>query len=409
MGWNDFIGRAMTRAQFAAYVASLTWSAWKPIGIVLHNTAAPTLAQWAEIGPAHEARIRNLKNYYQNQQHWHGGPHLFVSRDFINVFDGLLEPGTHSPSFNRTHFGIEMVGDFDRELFNSGDGAKVRDNAVFAMAVLCLKHGFNPDTAIKLHKEDPRTTHACPGKYVVKADVIARVKAEMLRQSGKPALVIPDKVDGPPSPPPTWKVPDHDAFKDDKPKPRRYTNITATVFSGPGDKLDNSLSAYGGRVDHNAFGVALPFKFQGKRRKVRVFHKGRSEIASIVDRGPHNLNDDYWNTAAGRPRVEAQYIAGARSENGKVPRNDAGIDLTPGLARAIGLVGKGKVDWEFVQPSGGGNVIGGGAGVIIVGGGTVAANEAQKAGWHPVAIGMIFVSAVVLAVAAWTIIKRMRA
>lgn len=409
MGWNDFVGRAMTRAQFAAYVASLTWSAWKPLGIVLHNTASPTLAQWAESGPAHEARIRNLKNYYQNERRWHGGPHLFVSRDFINVFDGLLEPGTHSPSFNRTHLGLEMVGDFDREPFNSGDGAKVRDNAVFAMAVLCLKHGFNPDKDIRLHKEDPLTDHACPGKFVAKSDIIARVKTEMLRQTGKPAPAIPDKIDGAPSPPPTWKVPDHDAFKDDKskaPAPRRMTNITATVFGWSGDEgKSEQRGAYGQLIDVSKPGVALPFRFTGKRPKVRIFYKGRSVVADIVDRGPWNLNDDYWNTSHGRPRVEVQLAAGALAENRQRPRNDAGIDLTPAAARAIGLSGKGKVDWEFVGSSG--NAAGTGTAVVIVTTGTVAANEAQKAGWKPIEIGLVLVLTVAVAITGFLLVRKL--
>jgi hypothetical protein len=109
MGWSDFVGKPFTREEFADYVDKLTWTpkVWNPEkpqmpkGIVLHNTAAPTLAQWVESGPKHEARIRNLRDYYENTQKWHGGPHLFISRDWINIFDGLLEHGTHSPSFTR--------------------------------------------------------------------------------------------------------------------------------------------------------------------------------------------------------------------------------------------------------------------------------------------------------------------
>jgi hypothetical protein len=32
-----------------------------------------------------------------------------------------------------------------------------------------------------------------------------------------------------------------------------------------------------------------------------------------------------------------------------VPTNDAGIDLSPALAEQIGIEGKGKVDWIFVE------------------------------------------------------------
>ncbi len=175
--WPKFEGKARTREESAAYLATLKWD-WQPEGITLHNTAAPTLAQWAESGPSHDARIRNLQNYYENELGWHAGPHFFVSRSFINWFSNPLVPGVHSRCWNMTRFGIEMVGDFNREAFNSGDGAMVRDNAVFLMALLNLRFGFKADD-LTFHVECQRDNHDCPGKNVVKSDVIARVKAQM--------------------------------------------------------------------------------------------------------------------------------------------------------------------------------------------------------------------------------------
>lgn len=196
--WEDFSGKAYTREGFAARVATTTWTKWKPIGIVLHNTAAPTLAQWAEQGEKHDARIRNLQAYYEGMG-WHGGPHWFISRNWINEFSNPLRQGTHSPSFNKTHFGIEMVGDYDTEPFDTGDGALVRDNAVFVMATLCRKFGWDPAKVIKLHKEDPKTTHECPGKRVNKSNVITAVKYEMARQAG---MDVPEPAESPIAPPP---------------------------------------------------------------------------------------------------------------------------------------------------------------------------------------------------------------
>lgn len=198
--WSDFSGKAYTREGFAARIATTTWTwKWKPIGIVLHNTAAPTLAQWAEQGAAHDARIKNLQAYYEGMG-WHGGPHWFISRNWINEFSNPLRQGTHSPSFNKTHFGIEMVGDYNKEAFNSGDGALVRDNAVFVMAVLCRKFNWDPAKVIKLHKEDPKTDHDCPGKNVNKNSIITAVKYEMARQAGLPTPV-PDPESVLPVPP----------------------------------------------------------------------------------------------------------------------------------------------------------------------------------------------------------------
>ncbi|MFX7548722.1 hypothetical protein ABTJ50_20500, partial [Acinetobacter baumannii] len=52
-------------------------------------------------------------------------------------------------------------------------------------------------------------------------------------------------------------------------------------------------------------------------------------------------NDPYWEKG-GRPQSESGIDLRGRRTNG------AGIDLTPGAARAIGIPGKGVVDWEFV-------------------------------------------------------------
>ena len=185
--WNNFEGQARTREQTLERINALQWTDWRPQGITLHNTAAPTLEQWAETGPRHDARIRNLQSYYENDKGWHAGPHWFVSRNWINWFSDPLRPGVHSRCFNATRFGIEMVGDYDQEEFNSGDGALVRDNAVFLIAALNLKFGFEPDD-LKFHVECKKDNHDCPGKKVVKAEVISRVRAMMAALKSEPVM-----------------------------------------------------------------------------------------------------------------------------------------------------------------------------------------------------------------------------
>lgn len=176
--WAHFEGKARALQESVDYLATLHWTDWHPQGITLHNTAAPTLAQWAESGPSHDARIRNLENYYENQLGWHAGPHWFISRTFINWFSNPLLPGVHSRCWNATRFGIEMVGDYGSEPFNSGDGAQVRDLATAWIAALNKRFGFNPDD-LTFHKECVRDNHDCPGRLVSKPDVIARVRAVM--------------------------------------------------------------------------------------------------------------------------------------------------------------------------------------------------------------------------------------
>jgi hypothetical protein len=92
----------------------------------------------------------------------------------------------HSRCFNATHIGIEMVGDYSAEEFNSGDGAQVRDNAVFAMAHLYRALGLSP-SGLVFHKECRRDNHDCPGRKVDKADMIRRVFDFLATLGGAPA------------------------------------------------------------------------------------------------------------------------------------------------------------------------------------------------------------------------------
>lgn len=135
---------------------------------------------------------------------------------------------------------------------------------------------------------------------------------------------------------------------------RRLTRITATEFAGPGDP---ETSAYTGKpIDPDVAGVALPFRFKGALPMVRVIdpRTGRSVVCQIVDVGPWNSvpGDPYWLQDNGRPIVELQRLRGIPAQNGRIPTNDAALDMTPAAWAALGLAGRGKdvLDWEFVTP-----------------------------------------------------------
>jgi uncharacterized protein (TIGR02594 family) len=129
------------------------------------------------------------------------------------------------------------------------------------------------------------------------------------------------------------------------------TNITATMFGG-------QQSAYGGPIVDASPGVALPFRFKGARPRVRVtgVRSGVSIDCDIVDIGPWNINEPYWETGA-RPQAESGFDLGQVS-NG-VPRktNKAGIDLTLAAAQTCQIDGKGLVSWEFIQSPTAPNVV----------------------------------------------------
>jgi N-acetylmuramoyl-L-alanine amidase len=124
--------------------------------------------------------------------------------------------------------------------------------------------------------------------------------------------------------------------------PDNQRDITASVFGG---EDDYNVSAYDEDVvlnDTDLY-VALPDRFEGERPNVRVINKvtGKSEVASIEDVGPWNIDDPYWLSGE-RPQAETGTDMTGRTTNG------AGIDLSPALALALGVDGMGIVDWEFV-------------------------------------------------------------
>jgi hypothetical protein len=184
-----------TPAEFKIYVAKLQWRGWKPKFIVLHNTAEPNLAQWQHDNtgqPYEHRRIVNLNHYYKDEEGWHSGPHLFISPNLIWEACDLTADGVHASCYNSESLGVEMVGDYATEAFDSGDGAKVRDLTVAALAILHDALGIDPDT-LHFHKECLKDHHDCPGKNVDKADMIARIKAAM---KGAPAAVAAPIVGG---------------------------------------------------------------------------------------------------------------------------------------------------------------------------------------------------------------------
>lgn len=173
MTWTPIIGTPHTLPQLQKLIDDMVFDKWRPNGMVVHNTGAPTLKQWHQVSG--EARMRNLTHYFRDQRGWSSAPHAFVADDVIWPFTPFNRPGTHSPSWNGTKLGIEMVGDFSTEDDDSGAGLRVKMNTVALFGMLHMKLGLNPDS-ILLHKEDPRTTHDCPGKNFDKREFIDLVK-----------------------------------------------------------------------------------------------------------------------------------------------------------------------------------------------------------------------------------------
>lgn len=175
--WKGIVGQSFSPSDFDVYCHQLQWTSWRPSFIVLHNTAIPTLAKRPK-GLTLQ-NIKGLEIFYRDEKKWSAGPHLFIDDKQIWVFTPLTVPGVHSPSWNSSSLGIEMLGDYLKESFTSGRGLKVRQNTISAMTTINSILGIDPHT-MKLHREDPLTTHACPGSAVRKLEIIQAVQDSLV-------------------------------------------------------------------------------------------------------------------------------------------------------------------------------------------------------------------------------------
>jgi N-acetylmuramoyl-L-alanine amidase CwlA len=178
--WKPIVGLSFQPDEFANYCNTLHFTTWRPSFIVLHNTYNPDLA--SRPNGLTKQNILDLEVYYRDIMKWSAGPHLFVDDHQIWVFTPLTTSGVHSPSWNNVSWGVEMLGDYNKEAFDSGRGLAVQNNAVAALRILYSTLGIEvTDKTLRLHKEDPLTTHKnCPGKNVIKKEVINKVKSSIV-------------------------------------------------------------------------------------------------------------------------------------------------------------------------------------------------------------------------------------
>jgi N-acetylmuramoyl-L-alanine amidase CwlA len=156
---------------FKQHVAGLKLS-WKPKFVVIHHTAAPSLAQ--RPNGFTEQHMRNIESFYE-EKGWSAGPHLFIDDDQVWLFSTLEKKGVHAVAFNVNGIGIEMLGNYDVEDPKSGRGYLIITNTAKAVAILLKKLGLTNDS-IRFHRDDPNTSKTCPGTKVEKSWFINEVK-----------------------------------------------------------------------------------------------------------------------------------------------------------------------------------------------------------------------------------------
>jgi hypothetical protein len=85
----------------------------------------------------------------------------------------LLTMGAHSRGFNRRSLGICFIGNYDIEV---PDPEMIRIAVDKFIAPISLAYRIHPDRIIA-HRDAPRASTVCPGRYFPMDDVKSQVKA----------------------------------------------------------------------------------------------------------------------------------------------------------------------------------------------------------------------------------------
>ena len=186
-GIARFVGRFFAPADFAAYAKEASkHGSWNPVGITVHHTGAPSLAQRPYGFTAQH--MQNIKWGYENDRAWSSGPHFFVDQNGIWVFVDPAYPGIHAVSFNDTHHGLEMLGNYDSESVNTD---------VLANTAICIRACMNAWGYDKynFHRDCKHTKKTCPGIKITRAiidnaltGVPSPVKAKVVAEDGQQAF-----------------------------------------------------------------------------------------------------------------------------------------------------------------------------------------------------------------------------
>lgn len=175
--------------EFKIFVDGLSWKVWNPLFPTLHNTGVPSLKQYLAWGATPQERWGSNLNAYYRKLGWHSGVHLVACPDYIWNLCDLRQDGVSVSCWNHKTIGIEMVGNYEIGADDplTGEGAKVINNAVWALSVLAKKMNWNLDKVVigveglHFHKECPQDGHPCPGSLVNKNEIIRLVQEQVAK------------------------------------------------------------------------------------------------------------------------------------------------------------------------------------------------------------------------------------
>jgi len=119
-------------------------------------------------------------------------------------------------------------------------------------------------------------------------------------------------------------------------QPGTWQHVMATREGMIGDQTSTRMI-----IRADSMFVALPHP-RALRRFVEVRYRERAIVVPVLDVGPWNIDDAYW-----------EHDARPASERGRGfyrrPVNTAGIDLSDAVFAALGLADNDMVEWRFVH------------------------------------------------------------
>ena len=161
----NIINKKLSLEEFKSYVNGFNFSPLNPTKIVIHHTWRPKTQEWQG-----QKSINGLKTFYEGKG-WSAGPHLFIGEDGIRLFSPLNLVGVHSGEGHTKSIGIEVVGDYDNQVWSG----KTKDNTVGAIKALMSKLAIK-DSGIHFHRE--YSSKSCPGNAITKDWVLNQLNSD---------------------------------------------------------------------------------------------------------------------------------------------------------------------------------------------------------------------------------------
>lgn len=139
-------------------------------GIVIHHTWKPEPRAWRG-----RITVDGTQHYYE-RKNWTSGPHLFVCVGAPNPqHDGIWQmtplnlTGTHAGAWNRTHWGIEVVGNYDTAPWPGATRALVYRTVL----ALCAWRGIVVNRQSIIGHRETGSKKSCPGACI-DMDIVRR-------------------------------------------------------------------------------------------------------------------------------------------------------------------------------------------------------------------------------------------